>query len=127
MFFFSRFRSFLLLPVVATGHVCSNLTPPMDPRCTTQTSIIQPVSISQSVLHSAVAEKFRPNAKIVGNCIFHILQGITNVPLSNVCFVLRDISALLDPSWGLVIAHFKSFSVEAIERRKGERRHGREA
>ena len=27
-------------------------------------------------------------------------QGVTNVHLSNVHFVLRDISALLDPSWG---------------------------
>ena len=56
-------------------------------------------------------------------------QGGTNVHLSNVHFVLRDISALLD-SLGLVIAHFNSFSVEAIERRGGGgggRRHGREA
>ena len=27
-------------------------------------------------------------------------QGVTNVHLSNVHFVLRDISASLDPSWG---------------------------
>ena len=27
-------------------------------------------------------------------------QGVTNVHLSNAHFVLRDISALLDPSWG---------------------------
>ena len=27
-------------------------------------------------------------------------QGVTNVHLSNVHFVLHDISALLDPSWG---------------------------
>ena len=47
--------------------------------------------------------------------------------LSNVHFVLRDISALLDLSWGIASAHFKSFSVEAIERRRGERRHRREA
>ena len=40
--------------------------------------------------------------------------------LSNAHFVLRDISALLDPSWGVVIAHFQSLSVEAIERRRGK-------
>ena len=37
--------------------------------------------------------------------------------LSNVHFVLRDISALLDPSWFLVVADFNSLSVEALERR----------
>ena len=30
----------------------------------------------------------------------HLIQGVTNVHLSNVHFVLRDISALLDTSWG---------------------------
>ena len=41
--------------------------------------------------------------------------------LSNVHFVLREISALLDPSWGsFVTAHFNSLSVEAIERRGGK-------
>ena len=59
--------------------------------------------------------------------IHHLFQGGTNVHLSNVHFVLRDISALLDRSWGLVTAHFDSCSVEAIERRGGKRRHGREA
>ena len=56
-----------------------------------------------------------------------VVQRGINVHLSNVNFVLRDISALLDASWGLVIAHFTSLSVEAIERRRGEKRHGREA
>ena len=47
--------------------------------------------------------------------------------ISNVHFVLRDISALLDPSLRLVIAHFSSLSVEAVERRGGGRRHQRGA
>ena len=45
--------------------------------------------------------------------------------LSNVHFVLRAISALLDPSVGLVIAHFNSRSVEAIERGGEEGMEGR--
>ena len=54
------------------------------------------------------------------------LQGVTNVHLSNVHFVLRDISALLDPSWlGLVIAHFHLLSMERIERGGGEGMKGR--
>ena len=36
-------------------------------------------------------------------------QGVTNVHLSNVHFVLRDISGLLDP--GLVIPHITSLSL----------------
>ena len=57
---------------------------------------------------------------------FRPSQGVTNVHLSNVHFVLREISALLDPFLGLVIARSTSLSKEAIERMGGERRHGRE-
>ena len=34
------------------------------------------------------------------NCFEFTVQGVTNVHISNVHFVLRDIFALLEPSWG---------------------------